>query len=82
MLRWWSGPWQHCSVSCGEGGVRQRTVICVRSLGPEEQMALGDKDCDAEPKPTSVEPCPRQQPDCPSLWRTGPWSEVNIPTDY
>ena len=39
-------------------------------------MALNEEDCDSIPKPTSTEACKHPLPACPSLWRTGPWSEV------
>lgn len=73
--RWWSGPWQHCSVTCGEGGVHRRTVICVRSLS-EEQIALEDKACDGQDKPLEVETCHHKNA-CPgtSTWVVGDWVE-------
>ncbi|WAR00410.1 ATS7-like protein [Mya arenaria] len=76
--RWWTGPWQHCSMTCGESGVHQRTVICVRSLGPEEQIALDDEACDTSEKPPEVEHCHRKDP-CPgnSTWVTGEWSDCD-----
>ncbi|KAJ8299862.1 hypothetical protein KUTeg_022609 [Tegillarca granosa] len=74
--RWWSGPWQHCSVTCGEGGVHRRTVICVRSLS-EEQIALEDKACDGQDKPLEVETCHHKNA-CPgtSTWVVGDWVET------
>lgn len=81
-FRWWAGPWQHCSISCGVGGSRHRTVLCVRSLGPEEQMALEEKDCESLPKPIAQQPCKHKPPPCPSLWKTGPWSEVRDGRNY
>ncbi|KAL4227652.1 negative regulation of cellular response to hepatocyte growth factor stimulus [Mactra antiquata] len=76
--RWWKGPWQHCSVSCGENGVHQRTVICVRSLGADEQIALDDEACIAEEKPLETESCKKKEP-CPgnSTWVVGEWSSCN-----
>lgn len=56
--------------------MRQRTVLCVRSLGPEEQMALDEEDCEALERPHTTEACQTPPPACPSLWRAGPWSEV------
>ncbi|XP_053405061.1 A disintegrin and metalloproteinase with thrombospondin motifs 7-like [Mercenaria mercenaria] len=76
--RWWSGPWQHCSVTCGNDGVHHRTVICVRSLGPDEQIALDDDACKADDKPAETEACHKKEP-CPgnSTWVVGEWSSCN-----
>ncbi|XP_062590680.1 A disintegrin and metalloproteinase with thrombospondin motifs 7-like [Saccostrea cucullata] len=73
--RWWAGPWQHCSVTCGKNGVHKRTVICVRSLGNEEQIALEDKSCGGEEKPTEVEACHHKDL-CPGTgeWEVGEWT--------
>jgi thrombospondin motif-containing protein 7/thrombospondin motif-containing protein 12 len=77
--RWWTGPWQHCSVTCGDNGVHHRTVICVRSLGEDEQIALDDEACDTEKKPKETEACHKKEP-CPgnSIWIVGEWSSVSI----
>ncbi|XP_042884223.1 A disintegrin and metalloproteinase with thrombospondin motifs 7-like [Penaeus japonicus] len=74
---WWSGRWQPCSITCGnDRGTRRRTVICVRSFGPTEQMALMDSDCDLGDKPHETEVCP-ELPPCPKMvdWSVGPWSQ-------
>ena len=75
--RWWAGPWQHCSVTCGNNGVHRRTVICVRSLGPDNQIALDDGDCEDLEKPNRVEPCHHKE-ECivTAEWRVGEWSQV------
>ncbi|XP_052279811.1 A disintegrin and metalloproteinase with thrombospondin motifs 7-like isoform X4 [Dreissena polymorpha] len=77
--RWWSGPWQHCSVTCGDNGVRFRTVMCVRSLGPEEQIALNDDACDARERPQEMESC-HPKPAClaDQLWQNGDWSKCSV----
>ncbi|KAI8789362.1 A disintegrin and metalloproteinase with thrombospondin motifs 7 isoform X1, partial [Biomphalaria glabrata] len=74
--RWWTGPWQHCSVTCGEKGIHRRTVICVRSLGADEQIALEDQACSGQEKPVELEPCHHKEP-CPGLgqWVTEEWSD-------
>lgn len=73
--RWWAGPWQHCSVTCGNDGIHRRTVICVRSLGQDEQIALEDTMCEGQEKHSAVEPC-RDKAPCPgtSEWITSEWS--------
>ena len=79
-IRWWTGPWQHCSVTCGDDGLHKRSVMCVRSLGEDEQIALEDSACRALRKPVSVEPCKTKEP-CPGtvpIWMTGNWSQVRF----
>jgi len=78
VVRWWTGPWQHCSVTCGDQGLRKRTVLCVRQLGPDQQIALEDWQCENLDRPSAMSACRRQQPCPPELgqWRTGPWSDV------
>ncbi|KAL3866276.1 hypothetical protein ACJMK2_043584 [Sinanodonta woodiana] len=73
--RWWAGPWQHCSVTCGDDGVHHRTVICVRSHGTDEQVALVDAECNALEKPREVEPCQKKDL-CPGtgIWVAEEWS--------
>ncbi|KAK7115625.1 hypothetical protein V1264_001461 [Littorina saxatilis] len=77
--RWWTGPWQHCSVTCGEDGSHKRSVMCVRSLGEGEQIALEDAACGHLKKPKTVEPCKTKEP-CPGTvptWMTGNWTQCN-----
>lgn len=73
--RWWTGPWQHCSVTCGNDGIHRRTVICVRSLGKDEQIALEDSACEELEKPAEAERC-RDKVPCPgtSEWQSTDWS--------
>ena len=77
--RWWVGPWQHCSVSCGDNGIHRRTVMCVRTLGPDSQMALDDYECEGLNKPSEVEPCHHKDA-CPdeATWRVSDWSDVSV----
>lgn len=60
--------------------MHQRTVICVRSLGGDEQIALDDVACIGDDKPAETEYCHKKEP-CPgsSTWLVGDWSSVNIP---
>ncbi|XP_038068183.1 A disintegrin and metalloproteinase with thrombospondin motifs 7-like [Patiria miniata] len=75
---WWIGPWQHCSVTCGSGGMRSRSVFCIRSIGQDEQVALVDEDCLRlglmKPETTGgcgvAIACPMK-----AHWVTGEWSE-------
>ncbi|XP_072037739.1 A disintegrin and metalloproteinase with thrombospondin motifs 7-like [Amphiura filiformis] len=77
---WWIGPWQHCSVSCGQDGERQRSVFCIRGVGKDEQVALTEQDCldHGLDKPETLESCNRHIP-CPtrSDWIAGNWTECS-----
>ncbi|XP_026670951.1 A disintegrin and metalloproteinase with thrombospondin motifs 12-like isoform X2 [Ceratina calcarata] len=62
--RWWVGPWQMCPVTCGEGALRKRSVMCVSSgMGPDRSdLALPDHDCNRNARPEEVGPCPNLPP--------------------
>ncbi|GFT68975.1 a disintegrin and metalloproteinase with thrombospondin motifs 7, partial [Nephila pilipes] len=78
--KWWAGPWQHCSASCGQRGIRKRTVICVRSLNRDQQIALLDDDCETKLRPPDSEPCPHKRP-CHGereTWSASQWSDVRL----
>uniref|UniRef100_A0A8C8JD73 Peptidase M12B domain-containing protein n=1 Tax=Oncorhynchus tshawytscha TaxID=74940 RepID=A0A8C8JD73_ONCTS len=72
--RWWVGGWQLCSATCGSGGVRNRTVLCVRTVAGEERV-LHPGDCKQLLKPKPVVPCNRDQL-CGPDWAAGNWSMV------
>lgn len=73
---WWVGEWQRCSVSCGASGLARRTVICIQSVGLEEQRALQPSACQHLERPPSIGPCNTHVP-CPATWVTGNWSECS-----
>lgn len=73
--RWWVGEWQKCSATCGQSGLMKRTVLCIQSVGLDEQRALQQADCQHLSKPDATAPCHREVP-CPSQWAVGNWSEV------
>ncbi|NXD16895.1 ATS7 metalloproteinase, partial [Nothocercus nigrocapillus] len=75
--RWWVGEWQKCSATCGESGVARRTVLCIQSVGVDEQRALQQADCQHLPRPEATAPCHREVP-CPSQWTAGNWSECSV----
>uniref|UniRef100_A0A4W5KAS0 ADAM metallopeptidase with thrombospondin type 1 motif, 12 n=1 Tax=Hucho hucho TaxID=62062 RepID=A0A4W5KAS0_9TELE len=70
--RWWVGGWQLCSATCGSGGVRKRTVLCVRTVAGEERV-LHPGDCKQLLKPKPVVPCNRDLL-CGPDWAAGNWS--------
>uniref|UniRef100_A0A8C5JMH5 ADAM metallopeptidase with thrombospondin type 1 motif 7 n=1 Tax=Junco hyemalis TaxID=40217 RepID=A0A8C5JMH5_JUNHY len=73
--RWWVGEWQQCSATCGRAGLMKRTVLCIQSVGLDEQRALQPADCQHLAKPNATMPCHPEVP-CPSPWAVGNWSEV------
>ncbi|NXW30014.1 ATS7 metalloproteinase, partial [Phaetusa simplex] len=74
--RWWVGEWQKCSATCGPLGMMKRTVLCIQSVGLDEQRALQHADCQHLSKPDATAPCHREVP-CPSPWAVGNWSECS-----
>ncbi|NXE81340.1 ATS7 metalloproteinase, partial [Cochlearius cochlearius] len=74
--RWWVGEWQKCSATCGPSGLMKRTVLCIQSVGLDEQRALQQADCQHLSKPDATAPCHREVP-CPSQWAVGNWSECS-----
>ncbi|NXJ53556.1 ATS7 metalloproteinase, partial [Spizaetus tyrannus] len=74
--RWWVGEWQKCSATCGQSGLMKRTVLCIQSVGLDEQRALQQADCQHLSKPDATAPCHREVP-CPSQWAVGDWSECS-----
>uniref|UniRef100_A0A8C8H8C0 ADAM metallopeptidase with thrombospondin type 1 motif, 12 n=1 Tax=Oncorhynchus tshawytscha TaxID=74940 RepID=A0A8C8H8C0_ONCTS len=75
-VRWWVGGWQLCSATCGSGGVRKRTVMCVRTVAGEERV-LHPGDCKQLLKPKPVVPCNRDLP-CGPDWAVGSWSPCPV----
>ncbi|NXX77691.1 ATS7 metalloproteinase, partial [Urocolius indicus] len=75
--RWWVGEWQRCSATCGPSGLMKRTVLCIQSMGLDEQRALQQADCQHLSKPEATAPCHRDVP-CPSPWAMGNWSECSV----
>nr|XP_057945694.1 A disintegrin and metalloproteinase with thrombospondin motifs 7 [Doryrhamphus excisus] len=75
--RWWVGEWHKCSASCGGSGMAERTVLCIRAIGVEEQEALQPSECQHIPKPESVSSCNTHVP-CPADWTTGGWSQCSL----
>uniref|UniRef100_A0A8C0ZZG6 A disintegrin and metalloproteinase with thrombospondin motifs 7 n=1 Tax=Castor canadensis TaxID=51338 RepID=A0A8C0ZZG6_CASCN len=73
--RWWAGEWQMCSRSCGPGGLSRRAVLCLRSVGLDEQSALEPSACEHLPQPPAETPCNHHVP-CPATWAVGNWSQA------
>uniref|UniRef100_A0AAY4CFI9 Peptidase M12B domain-containing protein n=1 Tax=Denticeps clupeoides TaxID=299321 RepID=A0AAY4CFI9_9TELE len=74
---WWAGEWQKCSASCGKDGLTKRTVLCIQSVGQEEQRALQPSECQHLPRPKPISPC-NTDIHCPASWSSGNWSECSV----
>eukprot|EP00062_Callorhinchus_milii_P017436 gi/632969865/ref/XP_007901320.1/ PREDICTED: A disintegrin and metalloproteinase with thrombospondin motifs 12-like [Callorhinchus milii] len=73
--RWWAGEWQKCSKACGFSGVKKRTVLCIQTVGLDEQ-ALPVSECKHLPRPRAQLPCNRDIL-CSSNWTVGIWGECS-----
>uniref|UniRef100_A0A8D2BAR7 ADAM metallopeptidase with thrombospondin type 1 motif 12 n=1 Tax=Sciurus vulgaris TaxID=55149 RepID=A0A8D2BAR7_SCIVU len=74
--RWWAGEWEACSTTCGPYGEKKRTVLCIQTMGSDEQ-ALPATDCQHLLKPKALISCNRDIL-CPSDWTVGNWSECSV----
>ncbi|CAH2296250.1 A disintegrin and metallo ase with thrombospondin motifs 6 isoform X2 [Pelobates cultripes] len=68
---WFIGDWTECSKTC-DGGMRTRTVLCIRKIGPSEEETLDDITCLTH-RPIEKEACNNQS--CPPQWIALDWSE-------
>ncbi|XP_029025329.1 A disintegrin and metalloproteinase with thrombospondin motifs 6 [Betta splendens] len=68
---WFIGEWSECGKTC-DGGMRTRTVLCIRKIGPAEEETLEDIHCLTH-RPIEQESCNNQS--CPPKWVTLDWSE-------
>uniref|UniRef100_W5LNC5 ADAM metallopeptidase with thrombospondin type 1 motif 6 n=1 Tax=Astyanax mexicanus TaxID=7994 RepID=W5LNC5_ASTMX len=71
IIKWFIGDWLDCSKTC-DGGMRTRTVLCIRKTGPAEEENLEDSHCLTH-RPIERESCNNQS--CPPQWVTLDWSE-------
>ncbi|KAM3939316.1 A disintegrin and metalloproteinase with thrombospondin motifs 12 [Leptodactylus fuscus] len=74
--RWWTGEWQECSATCGPTGEKKRTVLCIRTVGTDEQ-ALPSEDCHHLTRPKAYISCNRDI-SCPSDWSVSNWTECSV----
>lgn len=68
---WFIGDWSECGKTC-DGGIRTRTVLCIRKINPAEEETLEDSHCLTH-RPIEQESCNNQS--CPPQWVTLDWSE-------
>ncbi|XP_049623629.1 A disintegrin and metalloproteinase with thrombospondin motifs 12 isoform X2 [Suncus etruscus] len=74
--RWWAGEWEACSTTCGPHGEKKRIVLCIQTMGSDEQ-ALPAANCQHLLKPKPFLSCNRDIL-CPSDWTVGNWSECSV----
>ncbi|XP_004605659.2 A disintegrin and metalloproteinase with thrombospondin motifs 12 isoform X1 [Sorex araneus] len=74
--RWWAGEWEACSTTCGPHGEKKRIVLCIQTMGSDEQ-ALPAAHCQHLLKPKALVSCNRDVL-CPSDWTVGNWSECSV----
>lgn len=70
--RWFIGDWSECGKTC-DGGIRTRSVLCIRKISAAEEETLEDVHCLTH-RPIEQESCNNQS--CPPKWVTLDWSEV------
>ncbi|XP_009893025.1 PREDICTED: A disintegrin and metalloproteinase with thrombospondin motifs 12 [Charadrius vociferus] len=74
--RWWAGEWQKCSTTCGPTGQKKRTVLCIQTVGSDEQ-ALAVTECQHLLKPKTHLSCNRDVL-CPSDWTVSNWTKCTV----
>ncbi|XP_068107345.1 A disintegrin and metalloproteinase with thrombospondin motifs 12 isoform X2 [Hyperolius riggenbachi] len=74
--RWWAGEWQECSTTCGPSGEKKRTILCIKTVGSDEQ-ALPSENCNHLTQPKSYVSCNRDIL-CPSSWSVSSWSQCTV----
>ncbi|KAK3852245.1 hypothetical protein Pcinc_041158, partial [Petrolisthes cinctipes] len=74
--RWITGPWEHCSTTCGPSGVQERGVFCVTlpeaGTGNWTRGISDPEHCRPDPMPDTHRPCLRDP--CPGYWRPNGWT--------
>ncbi|CAG0897139.1 unnamed protein product, partial [Darwinula stevensoni] len=71
---WFTGPWSHCSLTCG-GGVKERKILC---LYLPLSTVTEDEECDGLglQKPPSLKSCKTRR--CPPRWFRSQWSDCSV----
>ncbi|KAL5004959.1 hypothetical protein ScPMuIL_018415 [Solemya velum] len=74
--RWRIGDFDQCSATCGNG-MMTREVDCIQEFapGPDNFLSLPDFMCE-KPTPQRERHCRIRE--CPSQWKTGPWSQCSV----
>uniref|UniRef100_A0A674N568 ADAM metallopeptidase with thrombospondin type 1 motif 6 n=1 Tax=Takifugu rubripes TaxID=31033 RepID=A0A674N568_TAKRU len=68
---WFIGDWSECGKTC-DGGIRTRSVLCIRKISAAVEETLEDVHCLTH-RPIEQESCNNQS--CPPKWVTLDWSE-------
>jgi len=72
LLRWVTGAWTQCSLTCGKG-LQQREVGCVYQLQNGTYIPTRDLYC-LSSKPAGVQHCEGRH--CLTVWEASEWSKV------
>ncbi|KAK3867438.1 hypothetical protein Pcinc_027105, partial [Petrolisthes cinctipes] len=77
--RWITGPWEHCSTTCGPSGVQERGVFCVTlpeaGTGNWTRGISDPEHCRPDPMPDTHRTCLRDP--CPGYWRPNGWTQCS-----
>jgi hypothetical protein len=71
---WRTSEWSSCSVSCGSGGVRTRSVSCTLNNKNNENSDV----CDVKTKPNNRIECSGDLRSCEPEWQTTEWSACSV----
>ncbi|KAG8333203.1 hypothetical protein J6590_005958 [Homalodisca vitripennis] len=75
--QWFTGPWGHCTVSCGWGR-QSRSVMCLSKTQGHVSI-INEDHCLAAEKPATEQPC--QVEPCDAEWYTADWSQCSRSCD-
>ncbi|XP_064633097.1 A disintegrin and metalloproteinase with thrombospondin motifs 3-like [Lineus longissimus] len=73
-LKWQPKQWTPCSATCGNNGVSDRKIYCMKHIEGlrSKEVRVRANNCDHLPKPKWRVPCNRHP--CPLDWSTENWS--------
>ena len=70
---WSIGSWGYCSATCGDSGIQERQVQCLKtSEDNNKKIVVPDSQCDQTTPHQREQACNRIA--CPGKWRYGSWT--------